>query len=331
MSTSPKNVVKQLLYVLFISLAVPFVLSFLNFLHPLLDSYSHFRIHLLYALIPLMFLLAFFHEMKNTLLYLLLTLVASYYLYTLHQPFVPKPLSQDKNSSLKLIQFNLNFENRRMDEVVAYLKYSSADIITLQEVTTSHQMRLEALKEENFSIEFSQEYPYVGWKKGAYPYQRYCEFSSVGAVAILSKHQFNIEKSACLHKQGLLWSEVKVNEKHINIVSIHTYWPYPFKQPEQVQDIKPIFAHIKTPTIVAGDFNTVPWSHTVKEIEKASNTKIIEGLRWTIELKDQLPNFPYIKLPIDHVLISKEFETVGIYVDKNLGSDHFPVVTTLKY
>jgi endonuclease/exonuclease/phosphatase (EEP) superfamily protein YafD len=278
-----------------------------------------------------MFLLAFFHEVKNTLLYLLLTLIASYYLYTLHQPFVPKTISNDKNNTLKLIQYNLNFQNQRMDDVVEYLKNSSADVITLQEVTPEHQAKLEEMKEESYLIEFSERYPYLGWKKGAYPYQRYCEFSSVGAVAILSKYPLNIEKSACLHKQGLLWSEVQVNETTINIVSIHTYWPYPFKQPEQVQTIKPIFTHIQTPSIIAGDFNAVPWSHTVKEIEKASNTKTIEGLRWTIELKDQLPHFPYIKLPIDHVLVSKEFEVERIYVDEDKGSDHFPVVTTLRY
>jgi endonuclease/exonuclease/phosphatase (EEP) superfamily protein YafD len=278
-----------------------------------------------------MFLLAFFHEVKNTLLYLLLTLIASYYLYTLHQPFVPKAISDDKNSTLKLIQFNLNFENRRMDEVVAYLKDSSADVITLQEVTPAHQEKLEELKEEHYLIEFSEHYPYIGWKKGAYPYQRYCEFSSVGAVAILSKHPFNVEKSACLHQQGILWSEIKVDETSINIVSLHTYWPYPYKQSEQIEVIKPLFKHIQTPTIIAGDFNAVAWSHTVKTIEDASNTQTIKGLRWTIELASQLPLFPYLKLPIDHVLISEEFEAESIYIDKDLGSDHLPVVSSLKY
>ncbi|HHS93358.1 MAG TPA: hypothetical protein ENK82_08415, partial [Campylobacterales bacterium] len=289
MPMSAKTIIKQLLYVLFISLAVPFLLSFLNFVHPLFDSYSHFRIHLLYALIPLMFLLAFFHEVKNTLLYLLLTLVASYYLYTLHQPFVPKTISNDKNNSLKLIQYNLNFQNQELDEVVKYFKNSSADVITLQEVTPEHQAKLEEMKTESYLIEFSEEYPYLGWKKGAYPYQRYCEYSAVGAVAILSKHPLNEAQSACLEHQGLLWSEIKVKERAINLVSIHTYWPYPFQQPEQIQSIKPIFSHIKTPSIIAGDFNAAPWSHTVKEIEKASKTKIVKGLRWTIELKEQLP------------------------------------------
>ncbi|CAA6818897.1 MAG: Endonuclease/exonuclease/phosphatase [uncultured Sulfurovum sp.] len=332
MNLSPKKIVKQLIYVLFISLAVPFLLGFLNFLHPLFDSYSHFRIHLLLVLIPTMFLLAFFHELKNLLIYLLLIMLASLYLYYLNQPFKPKPIEHDKNSTLKHIQFNLRYDNPKMDSVVAYLKESQADVITLQEVTKEHQKKLEALKEEHYLVEFSERYPHLAWRKGAYPYQAYCEFyPRIGAVAILSKHPFNEESSTCLQGEGLIWSQIMVKKKPINIVSIHTRWPYPSSQAEQIQKIKPIFKDIKSPSIIAGDFNAASWSHTVKEIEEASNTKVIEGLRWSISLEKQLPLLPNFKLAIDHVLISNEFQVANIFVEKNLGSDHLPIVSELRY
>lgn len=332
MNTSPKNIVKQLLYVIFISLAVPFVLGFLNFLHPLFDSYGHFRIHLLVLLIPTILLLAFFHELKNLILYLLLVIIASLYLYTLTQPFKPQPISPDKNNTLKQIQFNLRFDNLQIDSVLAYLKESQADVITLQEVTKEHQKKLETLISEAYSVALKNEFPYIEWQKGAYPYQSYCTFYPVvGAVAILSKHPFNHEQSACLQDEGLQWSQITVKEKPINIVSIHTHWPYPYAQSEQIANIKPIFHHIQSPTIIAGDFNAASWSHTVKEIEKASNTKVIEGLRWSISLEEQLPFIPNFKLAIDHVLVSKEFEVENIFVEKDLGSDHLPIVTELCY
>ena len=313
MSQTPKKIIKQLIYVVFISIAIPFLLSFLNSLHPLFDSYSHFRVHLLLILLPTMLILAFFHKLKNMLIYFMFIILGAFYLYYINRPFIAQTLDKEKTSQLKHIQFNLNFRNAHMDEVLKYFKESSADVITLQEVTVAHQQKLYEIKD-------------------AYPYQAYCEFYPVvGAVAILSKHPFVAEQSECLQKRGLLWSQINVNEKPINIVSIHTLWPYPYGQPKQIQDIKPIFKHIKGSTLISGDFNAASWSHTVKQIEEASNTKVVNGMRWTIDLEKQLPLLPNFKLPIDHVLLSEEFQVETIFVEKSLGSDHLPVVSTIGY
>jgi len=313
MSQTPKNIIKQLIYVLFISLAVPFTLSFFNSLHPLFDSYSHFRVHLMLALLPTMLVLALFHKRKNMILFFGLVVMGSLYLYMVTEPFTPKAIDKTKTHTLKHIQFNLNFRNQEMDKVVEYFKNSNADVITLEEVTVAHQMKLQEMKE-------------------AYPYQAYCEFYPVvGAVAILSKHPFNKENSACLKAKGLQWSQIMVNEKPINIVAIHTLWPFPHGQPEQIAEIKQIFKKMSTPTLIAGDFNAVSWSHTVKQIEEASKTKVVEGMRWTIDLKKQVPLLPNFKLAIDQLLLSSEFQVINIYVEKDLGSDHLPVVATMKY
>ena len=331
MHLSPKNIIKNLLYLLFIAIVLPFLLGFLNFLHPLFDSLSHFRVHLLLMLLPTMLLLAFFHNVKNMLIYFVFTLFGTFYLYHINQPFKTQSIDKNRVHQLKHIQFNLLFSNKKIDQVVEYLKKSSADVVTLEEVTSSHQEALLGMIYEDYNLKLSSDFPYVTREKGAYPYQIYCPFQSVGSVAILSKHPFNEEKSVCLNYQGLLWQQILVDKKPINVVAMHTYWPYPYHQSEQIQKIKPIFMQIKPPTLIAGDFNAVSWSHTLKEIEKASHTKVVEGMRWTIELKKQLPLIPHFKLSLDHVLLSKEFQVKSIFVDKELGSDHLPVVSEIWY
>lgn len=331
LNLNPKNIIKKLLYILLITMAVPFLFGFLNFLHPLFDSFSHFRVHLLLMILPTMLLLAFFHEVKNMLIFFLFILLGIFYLYYINQPFKAQPITKNRTHKLKHIQFNLLFNNKKIDKVISYLQESSADVITLEEVTKAHQEALSSMRYEDYSLEFNSKFPYVARKQGAYPYQIYCPFQSVGSVAILSKHPFNEEQSVCLKYQGLLWQQILLDKKPINIVAIHTYWPYPYTQPEQIEKIKPIFKHIKGSTLIAGDFNAVAWSHTLKEIEKASHTKVVEGLRWTIELKKQLPLIPHFKLPIDHLLLSKEFQVKSIFVDKELGSDHRPVVSEIWY
>ena len=313
MTSIPKNTIKTLLYLAFIGLGIPFLLSFLNALHPLFDSFSHFRVHLMLALIPTMLILALFHKRKNRLRYFGLVVMGALYLYVVTQPFTLKEIDPTKTHMLKHIQFNLNFRNQEMDKVVEYFKNSNADVITLEEVTVAHQMKLQEMKK-------------------AYPYQAYCEFYPVvGSVAILSKHPFNKKNTTCLKGKGLLWSQIMVNEKPINIVAIHTLWPFPYGQPQQIAEIKPILKKMTPPTLIAGDFNAVSWSHTIKEIEEASKTKVVEGMRWTIDLKKQVPLIPNFKLAIDQLLLSSEFQVINIYVEKDLGSDHFPVVDTIKY
>ena len=326
-----KNSIRTLLYLPLIILAVWFMMGFLNMFHPFLDSMSHFRVHFLFLLLLLLLIVAFFHELRILVIYLVLFLVGSFYLYTILQPFQAKPIDITRTQHFKHVQFNLNFKNQRIEEVKTFLKENSIDVVTLQEVTAEHKKALEEMQYEGLSVEFSTDYPYVFKKKGAYPYQQYCNFQAVGGVAILSKYPINKENSICMEGEGLLSSQILVNEKPLNVVSIHLYWPFPYGQTKQVKSINQVFEHLSTPLLIAGDFNAVSWSHTLNQIEKASHTKVINGMRWSIALKEQLPLFPSIKLPIDHVLLSKDFDVDSIYVGEDLGSDHFPVISELRF
>ena len=326
-----KNTIRILLDLMLFATALLFLLGYLNDLHPLFDSYSHFRVHLLIVLLPLLLIVAFFHEKKTTFIYLSLVVIGAFYLYFITQPFQAKPIDKNKTHLLKHLQFNLNFQNKRIEDFKAYLKETKPDVITLQEVTPAHRIALQEMQIEPYALDFSKDYPYVSQKKGTYPYQVYCDFQMVGGVAILSKYPINNEKNVCLEGHGLLWSQIIVKTQPINIVSIHTHWPYPYRQPEQIEYIKQIFQHITPPTLIAGDFNAAAGSHTVKEIAKVFQTKVVEGMRWSITLRKQLPFIPNFKLAIDHVLLSKEFQVEKIFVAKGLGSDHFPVVSRIWY
>jgi len=326
-----KNTLRILLYLILIATALPFLLGYLNDLHPLLDSFSHFRIHLLILLLPLLLVIGFFHKKKVTLIYLGMVILGAFYLNYLLQPFQPKPIEKQRTHLLKHVQFNLNFKNKRIEDFKTYLKETQPDVVTLQEVTVAHRIALQEMQVKPYSLDFNRNYPYVSRKKGIYPYQVYCDFQMVGGVAILSKYPINNEKTVCLEGHGLLWSQIILKEQPINIISIHTHWPYPYQQPEQIEYIKQIFQHITPPTLIAGDFNAAAWSHTVKEIEKVSHTKVIKGLRWSIALNKRFYFIPNFKLAIDHLLLSKEFQVKQIFVEKDLGSDHFPMVSKIWY
>jgi endonuclease/exonuclease/phosphatase (EEP) superfamily protein YafD len=327
-----KKIILILLYLLLIGVALPFLLGFVNGLHPLFDSFTNFRVHLLIILIPLTLLITFFHQKPYSYLYLFTTILLGATLYFITQPFTPKPLDSTKRYTLKFMQFNLSFRNQQLDEFKAYIKKNPVDIITLQEVTSAHQESLEMLKTDGFGMSIKKEYPFIERTKGAYPYQYYCAFRGVGGGAILSKHPINLKKRLCIEGQGLLWAEVEVEKQPITVASIHLFWPFPYEQPKQLSLLKsPLESMPKNPTLISGDFNAVAWSHAVNQVAKASNTKVVEGLRWSITLKEQLPLLPFIKLSIDHILLSKAFQVKSIDIKEDLGSDHSPVVAEIGY
>ena len=329
---SMKNIIRLFLYLPLISLFLALILGFFNTLHPFLDSLSHFRVHLLILFLPLLVIVTFFHEKYIMGIYFFLIVLGSGYLYWILQPFKSENVDVTKVNPLKHVQFNLSFKNQHIEDVKAFLIEKNVDIVTLQEVTTAHKEALEEMKlVDGLSVEFSTKYPYFSRKKGVYPHQHYCDFQSVGGVAVLSKYPIDVEKSICMRGEGLASASIQINKKKINVVSVHLHWPFPYGQTKQVEIITQVFNHISTPLLIAGDFNAVAWSNTLQKIEKASATKVVNGLRWSIDLEKQLPLIPVVSLSIDHVLISSDFQVDAINVGEDLGSDHFPIITDLRY
>lgn len=75
------------------------------------------------------------------------------------------------------------------------------------------------------------------------------------------------------------------------------------------------------PTLVVGDFNTVPWSPLFQSVQRESKLSRIEiGARTT-----WLSPFLFLGLPIDHAL-SSDNVTASVVVGEANGSDHRPLI-----
>lgn len=306
------KVVAKFLKVTLIITLIPFTLSFLQAYHPIFDSISHFRYHLLIIIALLLGLLVIFS--KHRVLFGSLFLLSIAYLYIF--PFSYKAIYVSKPGAgvhFTHMQFNLNYGNRRLNSVLELLSSKKPDIVTLQEVTPAHREKLETLKESNI-----------------YPYQTYCDFYSVaGGVAILSRYPMSSIK--CAKYKGLVSATINLNGKSITVASLHLVWPYPYGQYKQVDELKPILNSIQNSkySLIAGDFNAAHWSNIVKLIAKESNTDVVGGLRWTIAVNMELYSIPFsIKLPIDQLLLHG-VDIFSIEVLKHYGSDHYPVFSRL--
>lgn len=183
---------------------------------------------------------------------------------------------------------------------------SGARIVTLQEVSAAHYDFLEIMKD-------------------THPHQLVCGGTVVGAIAVLSMDL--IVSRTCSDPAGIAVVNVAVKDgaQVLRVASVHLHWPWPHRQMESLEQILPQFEALKsleglnpTHTIVAGDFNMVPWGHALRRVGQVFDVARIGHVERTFDVM----GYP---ITIDHVMTSPNFGA-NIDVRPRLGSDHFGVV-----
>lgn len=258
--------------------------GFLGVLHPFFDSLAIGRpLAAVWLLLTGIFLRKYYRIAALGLaLFALLPIV-----------FSMLPSKQIPDPKFTIYQHNLLFTNSAPD-IKLVSQQLSPDVMTLQEISSARE---NILTLENYTN------------------QVICKFAAVGDVGVLSKHPIVMHGCSDGRYRGFAWARVKnENGNEVTIVSIHTHWPYPYKQAAQVEEIIPQLKELPQPIILSGDFNHVAWSHALRSLTNAVDGANKTGLQFTLIR-------PPLYLPIDHIIAPK---TSKVHVEKlnRYGSDH---------
>lgn len=270
--------------------------------HAWLDSLSHFRHFLIIAVfvggvtsaaVGLVRLTA------SSLVAILAALVLSFP----HLPFAAP--SAETAGGFRIIQFNVKFHNAQQDEAVDWIIAQKPDVVTLQEFDpVNHPGFLKLAKDLPFEVR--------------------CKSRGLGYVAIRSRHQ--LLGQHCSDGESFAWAQIAVQGRRVTIASLHLAWPWPFKQAEQLENLREAFVAMPKPVVLAGDFNATPWSAAVGQVEDLTGTKVVGGFRTSLWLDVFHTGKPWPALPIDHVLLPEDAKLKSIGTGPFLGSDHLPVI-----
>ena len=279
--------------------------------HPAFDLLAHFRLHLLGLFVPVMIVLLL-RRHGTEAFFLLITGIIT---LGTTDPFLPGIAPERKatvrtGDTLRIVQLNMRFNNRDTDLIVRRLTETDADVFLLQEVSRTTSRAIERLD---------------GW-----PHRHVCMFRDFRGVAVVSRVPF-VETIPCAEDGGV--AAVTLDRpKPVTVVSLHAYWPWPSRQWQQLERIRPLLNGLPEPLIVAGDFNATPWSAFVKAVARETRTRPAAGLRFTFNaMRLQSGDTRFGGLPIDHVLTSPNVAIRSLRLMPHAGSDHLGTVAEVAW
>jgi len=227
------------------------------------------------------------------------------------------PKAEDaEGATLKIVQLNSwSARNQTMAQTADWILAQDPDIVILEEATRRFQRAFESRADYHRTCNPEDRCEVIIYSKVA-PISAGLEPVSAGAYFPSTRATFAAPGGA------------------FTVIGAHYTWPIP-AGPQQQQSLRLTTMaqrYDRDRLIIAGDFNSTPWSFTLRRQDKAlglarRNKAMLSWpamafSRWNIHM-------PLPFLAIDHVYAGKDWETVSVERGPSLGSDHFPVIVTL--
>jgi vancomycin resistance protein VanJ len=276
---------------------------------------SYFAPWLMMALVPFLSLALLGRRLKlATLALLAMLLFIGRYAYL----FLPRPaIAGNSAASLKIMTFNVHYNNRKAQEISEMIRKEKPDIIAFQELTPEMAVPLEA--------ELGTDYPYRLGGDGVANYA-----GRFFTVAIASRYPLT-KAVKPLESQRVARAIVQTPNGSIHLWNIHPVvavsserWQL---QRDIIASVAGEIAKVEGPVIVVGDFNTTDQAENYELLgDHLADAYHIagQGFGFTFPVMTSRPlrqqpwhtQLLYLLAPvvrIDHILVSSHFNVQEIH------------------
>ncbi|MDM4019533.1 endonuclease/exonuclease/phosphatase family protein, partial [Roseiconus lacunae] len=239
--------------------------------------------------------------------------------------------------SIRIATYNLNWGNRRSDQVLNALETAAPDVICFQETTVQSERFLRDRLAE------THPHFHSAGHNGRYAGERFAFASKIK----LTDLEF-VPPTAGLF--GFYSATLKRFDTSVRIINVHLT-PFQMKRGGGVRDAMTALSSTEDkhaieidaivdaidcqrPTIVVGDFNSIS---TFRAPKRLAELGLIDAYASVHDDADSHPtwNWPTRPLPlalrIDHIFHTQHFTTTDAEIVRRVGSDHFLVVATLEF
>lgn len=226
---------------------------------------------------------------------------------------------KDQPADVSIMVANVLMTNRETAELLEIVKEAAPDILITLEPDNWWMEKLAVLHRD-------------------YPYRVAFPASNTYGMALYSKLPLPQHKIHFLNQDSVpsIFATVQLrNGKTFRMVALHPVAPVPSDHPTNIGTVDEealnlagnMLAKDSLPTVLAGDFNDVGWSHNLKEFEKRSkmkDTRRGRGMYNTYHAKWWI-----FRWPLDYVYVSHQWKVTELERLDEFGSDHFPFLVKL--
>lgn len=229
------------------------------------------------------------------------------------------PLPGDAPPVIKLMTHNLFGLNYEMERVSAIIASEDPDIIALQEYFIEQSSELHPMLQER------------------YPHVAHCRGGKRANLGLYSKLPFTLadDAGACpedaygQQRTARILAEFTLADgASFSVMTTHLDWPVPVaRQVTQFAELRGAVDAVAGPLIVAGDFNSTPWSYALRRFERQTglvrHTRNLVTFPLRFLLRRLVDTIPF--LPLDHVMTRGGIAVHEVHTGPYSGSDHLPV------
>ncbi len=224
----------------------------------------------------------------------------------------------DKKATISLVIANVYMKNRNAVAFLDIAERAAPDMLLVMETDAWWENALKLLQTQ-------------------YPYSLMYPVDNTYGMLLYSKHPLIEPDIMFLQHKDVPSFHTKVRLANGQMFYFHGVHPVPpvySKHPdnkgeeeEELIEVGAMVTQHRMPAIVAGDFNDVAWSHTSRlfQVEGQLNDLRV-GRCFCNSFSAQ--SF-FLRWPLDHVYVTKEFELLKMERLATFGSDHFPIYVQL--
>lgn len=212
-------------------------------------------------------------------------------------------------ADLRLMMYNIYYRNNDLDAVVAEVKAHDPDILFLMEYSFTIQAQIEA--------EFA-----------GYPYRLIEPSRMTSGVALFSRVPLTASSVYRFERTRIpiIEATFDVAEESVTLVGGHPWPPldrWANLHALQMADVQRVAEQVEGPLIVAGDFNAVPWSYALRQLQAAAG---VQDTRRGLGGLTTWAGPPLVRLSLDHVFASEDLTVQNYAYGRPGGSDHLPII-----
>ncbi|MDJ0665460.1 MAG: hypothetical protein QNJ75_12985 [Acidimicrobiia bacterium] len=276
----------------------------------LFDYAANFRPHLAVILLMVSLAYSLVFSKATGLFFMAMAVVNGLVVLPL---YTGSPAQAASGDDLEVVSFNVDQRTSIRSTTFTWVELVEPDIVVLVNTT--------------------DDWVQTGTPPLGYQYLNDLPIDRVDGISVLARENLDVEiKRVTEIRDMVVRVEAAIGEEPIALFAVQSRTSSNQSDAslrnDYFEEVGRMVKQESIPAVVVGDFQSGPWSHTVRSLR--SEASLIDSLTgYGVQTTYPADRWAFLRLPFDNLLHSEELTTVERYLGPSFGAKHRPIVVKL--